>query len=80
MLQSDKIDANDVEFETFDQYIGAEFFVNQNGESVPTRVTKQAQDNGGTPVGNSNANPILVDTSEYQFRRTEICIGIMPAA
>ena len=58
MLQPDKIDADDVEFETFDRYIGAEFLVNQNGESFPVRVTKRVRDNSGKPVGKSNANPI----------------------
>ena len=65
MLQADKIDADDVEFETFDQYIGAEFLVNQNGESIPARVTKRSRDNSGRPVGKSNANPLL-DTREYE--------------
>ncbi|KAI2508078.1 hypothetical protein MHU86_6370 [Fragilaria crotonensis] len=40
MLQAKKLDADDIEFETFDQYIGAEFLVNQNGEEpVPAKVT-----------------------------------------
>ena len=66
MLQLDKIDADNVEFETFDRYIGAKFLVNQNGESAPARVIKRARDNTGWPVGKSNANPLL-DTREYEF-------------
>ena len=31
MMQPDKPDADDLEFETFDKYIGAEFVVNLNG-------------------------------------------------
>ena len=62
MIQSTKPDID--EFETYDQYIGSEFFVNNNGESVPARVTKRARDNSGKPIGKRNDNPLL-DTREY---------------
>jgi hypothetical protein len=65
MLQPDKPEADDIEFETFDQYIGAEFLVNQNGESVPAKVTKRARNNDGKPIGKRSANPLL-DTREYE--------------
>ncbi len=37
MLQLDKLEVDENEFEAFDKYIGAEFFVNDNGEYVPAR-------------------------------------------
>jgi hypothetical protein len=33
MLQASKPDADEIEFDTFDQYLGAEFLVNSNGEN-----------------------------------------------
>jgi hypothetical protein len=66
MLQPDKPGADDmIEFETFNQYTGDEFLVNQNGESVPAKVTKGARNNYGKPIGKRNANPLL-DTREYE--------------
>ncbi|KAI2502057.1 Reverse transcriptase (RNA-dependent DNA polymerase) [Fragilaria crotonensis] len=50
MLQLPKADADDVEFETFDQYINAEFTINNNGETEVARVTKRARDNEGKPI------------------------------
>jgi hypothetical protein len=50
MLQPDRHETDDVEFETFDQYIGAEFLVNQNGDSMPAKVTKRARDNDGNQL------------------------------
>ena len=44
MLQDPKSDADDVEFETFDQYLGAEFMVNSNGETSLARVTKRVRE------------------------------------
>ncbi len=40
MLQRDRLEADETEFETFDKYIGAEFFVNDNGEYVPAKLLK----------------------------------------
>ena len=65
MMQSDKPDADDVEYETFDQYLGAEFIVNWNGEPTTAKVTKRARDNEGKPVGRRHANPLL-DSREYE--------------
>ena len=64
MLQNDQLDADDIEFETFDKYIGAEFFVNENGEQVPAKVLKRARDNDGNAIGRQNPNPLL-DTRVY---------------
>ena len=64
MFQDDKIEADNTEFESFDKYKGAEFFVNDNGESVPARVVKRARDNEGKPIGRHHANP-LMDTRAY---------------
>ena len=48
----------------YDQYIGAEFFINRSGESVPAKVSKRARDNEGKPIGKRNDNPLL-DSREY---------------
>jgi hypothetical protein len=61
MMQPPKPEVD--EFETYDQYLGAEFFVNNNGESVPAKVQKRARDNSGKPIGKRNENPLL-DTRE----------------
>ena len=66
MLQPEKPEADDLEFETFDQYIGAEFVVNLNGEPTMAKVTKCACDNERKPVGKQqHANPLL-DSREYE--------------
>ena len=64
MLQTEKLEADDTEFESFDKYIGAEFFVNDNGESVPAKVVKRARDDAGNPIGKHHSNP-LMDTRAY---------------
>jgi hypothetical protein len=57
MLQLSNLDADDIEFETFeDQYVGAEFTVNNNGETKSAKVTKRARDNEGKPLGKQHAN------------------------
>jgi hypothetical protein len=63
MMQLTKPDADEVE--TFDQYIGAEFMINDNGDSVPAKVTKRARGNDGNPFGKRHANPLL-ETREYE--------------
>ena len=65
MLQLEKPEADNLEFETFDQYIGAEFVVNLNGEPTTAKVTKRARDNEGKPVGKQHANSLL-DSHEYE--------------
>jgi hypothetical protein len=65
VLQLPKADADNMEFETFDQYVNAKFVMNDNGEPVIARVTKRAWDNEGNPIGQRNANPLL-DTCEYE--------------
>ena len=64
MIQSGTLEADDTEFETFDKYIGAEFFVNDNGESAPARVVKRSRGNDGNPIGKKHLYPLL-DTSVY---------------
>ena len=59
MLQDPKSDADEVEFDTFDQYLGAEFLVNSNGETAMARVTKRVKDNDGNAIGKRNTNPLL---------------------
>ena len=59
MLQTEKLDADDTEFESFDKYICAEFFVNDNGESVPAKVVKRARDNAGNPICKHHSNPLM---------------------
>jgi hypothetical protein len=65
MMQDPKSDADDVEFETFDQYLGAEFLVNLNGETTMAKVSKRVRDNDGNVIGKRNVNPLL-DTREYE--------------
>ena len=64
MLQRDRLEADETEFETFDKYIGAEFFVNNNGEYVLAKVLKRARGNDGNAMGKKHSNP-LMDTSVY---------------
>ena len=64
MMQAPAIDADETEFETFDKYLGAEFLVNDNGETVPAKVLKRARDNDGKPIGKTHTNPLL-DTRAY---------------
>ena len=64
MLQNDKLEADDTEFESFDKYLGAEFFVNADGESVSAKVVKRARDNDGNAIGKQHSNP-LMDTRAY---------------
>jgi hypothetical protein len=65
MLQASKPDADEIEFDTFDQYLGAEFLVNSNGETAMATVSKRVKDNDGNVIGKRNANPLL-DTREYE--------------
>ena len=64
MLQHDTLEADDIEFESLDKYVGAEFFVNDNGKSVPAKVLKRARDNDGNAIGKQHSNP-LMDTRAY---------------
>jgi hypothetical protein len=67
MIQPAKQDADDIEFETFDQYLNSEFMVlNKDGEnSMATKGVKRTRNNNGNPIGKRNANPLL-DTREYE--------------
>ena len=47
LMQDPKSEADDIEFETFDQYLGAEFLVNANGETAMATVSKRVKDNEG---------------------------------
>ena len=64
MNQPAKIDADDIEFETFDQYLNSEFMINQDGDAAIAKVVKRARDNQGNPIGKRHVNPLL-DTREY---------------
>ena len=70
MMQPDKPDADDLEFETFDQYIGAEFVVNLNGEPTTAKVTKRARDNEQKPVGRQHSSPLL-GSRKYECQRED---------
>jgi hypothetical protein len=65
MNQPAKFDADDIEFDSFDQSLNSEFIVNQDGEMATAKVIKRAKDNNGNPFGKRNANPLL-DTREYE--------------
>ena len=65
MILEDKPDADEVEFDCFDQYLGAEFLINSNGETKMATVSKRMKDNEGNAIGKRNANPLL-DTREYE--------------
>ena len=65
MNQPAKLDADDIEFDSFDQYLNSEFMVNQDGDIATAKVVKRAKDNSGNPIGKRNANPLL-DTREYE--------------
>jgi hypothetical protein len=66
MLQpAPKAEADESEFETFDQYLKAEFLVSANGKTTMTTITKRARDNDVNVFGKSNTNPLL-DTCEYE--------------
>ena len=47
LMQDPKSEADDIEFETFDQYLGAEFLVNAYGETAMATVSKPVKDNEG---------------------------------
>jgi hypothetical protein len=55
----------DVDVETYDQYLNAEFVVNRDGEPVRARVNKCARTEAGSLIGNAHTNP-LFDTREYE--------------
>ena len=42
-----KLEADDIDFDGFDQYLGAEFMVNSNGETAMATVSKRVKDNEG---------------------------------
>jgi hypothetical protein len=65
MMQPDKPEAGDLEFETFDRYIGSEFVVNLNDEPTRAKVMKRGCDNKGKPGGKQHSNPLL-DSREYE--------------
>ncbi|KAI2507370.1 Reverse transcriptase (RNA-dependent DNA polymerase) [Fragilaria crotonensis] len=65
MNQPAKRDADDIEFDSFDQYLNSEFLVNNDGETAMARVVKRARDNNGNPIGKRHPNPLL-DTREYE--------------
>jgi hypothetical protein len=65
MNQPAKLEADDIEFDSFDQYLNAEFGVNRDGETAIAKVIKRAKDNSGNPIGKRHPNPLL-DTREYE--------------
>ena len=65
MMQPEKSDADDIEFDSFDQYLSAEFVVNQDGDVATAKVIKRAKDNNGNPIGKRHANPLLDNREQY---------------
>ena len=65
MIQPARCEADDIEFDSFDQYLSAEFVVNRDGEMATAKVIKRAKDNNGNPIGKKHSNPLL-DTREYE--------------
>ena len=65
MIQPAKIEADEIEFDSFDQYLNAEFTVNRDGDTAFAKVVKRAKDNSGNPIGKKHSNP-LMDTQEYE--------------
>ena len=65
MNQPAKLEADDIEFDSFDKYLNAEFGVNRDGETAIAKVIKRAKDNTGNPIGKRHSNPLL-DTREYE--------------
>jgi hypothetical protein len=55
----------DVDTETYDRYLNAEFVVNRDGEPVRARVNKRARTEAGSLIGTGHSNP-LFDTREYE--------------
>ena len=51
--------------EIYDQYLNAEFIVNQGGKQVRARVAKQTQFDNGVLIGQQHTNPLL-NTNEYE--------------
>jgi hypothetical protein len=64
-IQPAKCEADDIEFDYFDQYLSAEFVVNRDGDMATAKVIKRAKDNNGNPIGKKHSNPLL-DTREYE--------------
>jgi hypothetical protein len=64
-IQPAKQHADEIEFETFDQYLNSEFMVCQDGKTAVAKVVKRARDNNGSPIGRRHADPLL-DTREYK--------------
>jgi hypothetical protein len=65
MNQAAKSEADNIEFDSFDQYLSAEFVVNRDGDVATAKVIKRAKDNEGNPIGKRHTNPLL-DTREYE--------------
>ncbi len=63
-MESEVPDADDVDPETFDKYLGAELFLPRVMDVSNARVVPRARGEHEWPVGRGNANPIL-ETREY---------------
>ena len=60
MIQPPKLDAGDTKYETFDQYIGAEFLVYNNGDPVPAKVIKRCTTLYRASISNSIQYTLLL--------------------
>ncbi len=58
MIQPDNLNADDIEFDLFDQYSSIlEFLVHHNDEMMTPKVIKRAKDNSGNLMGKRDMNP-----------------------
>lgn len=60
------LDADNIEFISFDQYLSSEFLVNQNGGMATAEVIRNEMVNPGNPIRKQYANPVVFDTREYE--------------
>jgi hypothetical protein len=58
MIQPDNLNADDIEFDLFDQYLSIlEFLVHHNDEMMTPKVIKRAKDNSGNLMAKRDMNP-----------------------
>lgn len=57
MIHPDNLNANDIEFDSFDQYLSIEFLVHHNDEMMTPKVIKRAKDDSGNLMGKRDKNP-----------------------
>lgn len=57
MIHPDNLNADDIEFDLFDQYLSIEFLVHHNDEMMTPKVIKRAKGNSGNLMGKRDMNP-----------------------